>query len=112
MEEDYIYIVNKQECSMEQIKKVDILKIDTEVYTVEKNVKKLIALTETYSRNSFISSLALKIYTKYDTYNIWYILDGKIISPAYHSFNTSKIIDTINRHKLILEKDLENLVKN
>ena len=106
--DQFIYIINKFNKSVKKINKADILKIDLDIYTTQKNVKKLIALTATYDKKVNVTGLELKIITRNETNKLLMIANGKNVDNIT-IFDKAKLIDDANRCKLILEDDIEKL---
>ena len=105
---EYIYLINKSVKSVNKIYKSKILKADVEVYSIEKNVKKLVALTSTYTKKTRIASVTIKIITNAITYNIPCIVNGKLANDQI-IMDVVPIMDTINRCKLLLDRDTQEL---
>lgn len=83
---------------IKEIELNNILKIDVECVSKEKNQKRIIALTTTYDNIKSIVEVNLKIITEDEIYNI--------------KLDTSKeSIDKVNQFKLILDRELELLNK-
>lgn len=105
---DFIYIVDKGSRRIEKVLKKDILDVDVDVYTSEKNTKRLIALTSTYDKSIRLDSIILKITTENGTYKIPCLLNGKDGNKVM-ALNKNSLIEEVNRIKLILEKDINKL---
>lgn len=105
--QDYIWIVNKYTKMFDKVMKKDILDVEVNVYSIEKNVKKLIALTSTYNKSTIVSDIDFKIVTKNKTYNIPCMRQGK--DSFGRILNKQIALDDVNRYKLILEKDIKKI---
>ncbi|MGL4802040.1 MAG: hypothetical protein ACRC18_07215 [Cetobacterium sp.] len=105
---DYIYVVNKIRQTVKKVSKSDILNVDLNIYTTQKNVKRLIALTSTYDNKVNVTGLELKITTRTETHVFLMIADGKNVDKVT-MFDKPKLIDDANRCKLILEDDIKKL---
>ena len=108
---DVIYVVNKIYQSIVAINKADILSVELDVYSTEKNVRRLVALTSTYDKRVNLTGIELRITTTKVTHIIQCMVDGKD-SNTIPVFDKRGLLDEVNRCKLIIERDIENLNKS
>ena len=108
-EGEFIYICNKINKFIKKIKKNDILKVDLDVYSLEKNTTRLIALTSTFDKTTLINSIYLKLVTINDTYNIAIMVNG-MDGTGKTLTDRNAVLDDAKRIKLILERDINNLI--
>ncbi|MGL5764739.1 MAG: hypothetical protein ACRCX8_03765 [Sarcina sp.] len=106
--ENILYVFNGGIRAMEVIKLSDILSVETEIFSSEKNVKKLISLTSTYDKRVKIAEARFKITTHKDVYIVQYI-PGRNILDTQLLKNIENKINQINRCKLILEYDIKKI---
>lgn len=106
--DDFIYILNKGSRLEKKILKKDILDISLEIYSMEKNVKRLIALTSTFDKTTNIVGVEMKIITTEDTYTIPLVVNNRN-ADNIQFFNKKELIDNANRYKLLIERDIENI---
>ena len=108
-EGEFVYICNKINKFFKKISKEDILKVDVDVCSLEKNTKRLVALTSTFDIITLINSVFLKLVSLYETYNIAIMVNG-MDGMGKTLINKNAALDDANRIKLILERDINNLI--
>lgn len=106
--DEFVYIINKINRMVKKVNKCDILKVDLNIYSTEKNVKRLIALTSTYDKSVNVTGLELKLITRNETNVILMMANGRNVDNIT-LFNKAQLIDDANRCKLMIENDIEKL---
>lgn len=103
---NYIYIFNKINKLVKQINKEDILGVELDIYTTEKNVKRLIALTSTFDKHTRVSSVVFRLITRDSTHEFDCYYEGKNAMGEYIS-NVYDMINDLKRYKLLLDEDIK-----
>lgn len=106
--EECVYVVNKINKSVKQVRKEDILDIDLDIYVTERNVKRLVALTSTFDKRGTISSIIFRITTKEKTYEFDCYYNGNDGMGKY-VHNVYDIVNDLKRYKLVLESEIKQL---
>lgn len=88
-----IYFIQPNQKKIVKINPIDVIDISIDMDVKEKNVKKIISLTPTYTRYSNVESVKFKVITERGTYILDY--DGKEVIGIHTSQLPSSKLNTI-----------------
>lgn len=106
-----LYIINIFNKTIEAIKFEDVLEIDTEIISSEKNVRQLISVTVTTNKVTTIHEMNFKVRTYEKDYVIKYV-PNRDIAVNLREKQDYQRKEEMKRAKLILDRDIANLKLN
>lgn len=103
-----LFVLNNKNKQSKEIKLNEILDIKIDAVVSEKNRMQIIALTPTFNKHSILLAIDFKLTTESQTYTLRYEPCG--LYPDGKPVKTITLQqDDMNRFKLLLEREIENL---
>lgn len=98
-----IYLLNLSIKNVKQSNIKNVLDVEINIISKEKNIKKIMSVRDTFNKNVTVLKIEFKITTRKSVYVVDYVPKASNIN----SDEVSNKLKQLNRYKLIIEKDLK-----